>query len=401
MKILIHSNAPWAPTGYGQQCAQIARRFRAAGHDVAISAFYGVDGGPIEWEGFTVYPSDHTLRGKMMLRHYVGDHAGEDGALDDVLVVTLMDVWPWIDNGVAAFDGLRIAAWTPVDHDPAPWNVVRALQRFQARPVAMSRFGERALAEAGLDPLYVPHGIDTSVFAPPADRDALRDRLGISRDAFVVGMAAANIGKHPPRKAFPQVFEAFAEFRRRHDDAVLLMHTDMNGVYDGINLLDLAAAVGIPERALGVMPQVRYMVGTVTQEQVAEVYGLMDVLANPSFGEGFGVPIVEAQACGVPVIVTDWTAMPELCGAGWLVDGDRWWDSPQRSFFKCPSVSGIIAALEQAYARRGDVGLRARAVDFAAGYDADRVMRDYWESALEELDGPREVAPLDRQMVAA
>ena len=37
MKILLHSNAPWAGSGYGQQCAQYAVLFREAGHDVAIS----------------------------------------------------------------------------------------------------------------------------------------------------------------------------------------------------------------------------------------------------------------------------------------------------------------------------------------------------------------------------
>ena len=399
MKILIHSNAPWVPTGYGQQCAQIARRFRAAGHDVAISAFYGLDGGVIDWDGFTVYPSDHTQRGKQFLAAYARDHAGDGGSVDDVLVLTLMDVWTWLQNGEAKFDGLRLAAWVPIDHCPAPPMVVDALRRFRARPIAMSWFGFDQMVLAGLDPLYAPHGIDTTVFSPPASQAAARARLGLPADAFVVGMVAANIGSRPSRKAFPETLTAFAEFQKTHPDAILMPHTDIRGVHDGVNLVELAHALGIPESAFAVLPQEAYHTGSVSAEAVASFYGAMDVLANPAYGEGFGVPIVEAQACGVPVIVTDWTAMPELCGAGWLVDGDRWWDSPQRSFFKAPSVAGIVDALEKAYEARHDGDLRRRAREFAEDYDADSVMEQHWKTALAALDGSRDVAPL--RMVAA
>lgn len=402
MKILIHSNAPWVPTGYGQQCNQIARRFRAAGHDVAISAFYGLEGSIIEWDGFTIYPTDHTRRGKYMLRRYVQDHAGEGNSTDDVLVVTLMDVWPWIDprqGTIADFHGLRIAAWVPIDHDPAPPRVLQALDTYKVRPIAMSKFGEQQLRDNGFDPLYVPHAIDTNVYRPVDDRAELRRAMGLDPDRFVVGMVANNFGCMPPRKAFPQVFQAFAEFRSRHEDAFLFLHADMLGIYDGINLVDLAAINGIPADAFGGVPQDKYMAGTITQEQMVNVFGLMDVLANPAYGEGFGIPIVEAQACGVPVIVTNWTAMTELCGAGWLVEGDRWFNSPQDSFFKCPAVFEIVDALEKAYAARGDQRIRDAARSFALDYDADLVMEQHWGPALSELDRPREVPPLPNRQL--
>jgi glycosyltransferase involved in cell wall biosynthesis len=127
---------------------------------------------------------------------------------------------------------------------------------------------------------------------------------------------------------------------------------------------------------------------------MAHMYSAMDVLLNPSYGEGFGVPIVEAQACGTPVIVTDWTAMSELCGAGWLVGGEPWDDVKHRAFYLAPSVPGIHAALEAAFEAQGDQEVADRAVAFAAQYDADRVFDTYWVPALEKLTAPREVAPL-------
>jgi glycosyltransferase involved in cell wall biosynthesis len=53
-------------------------------------------------------------------------------------------------------------------------------------------------------------------------------------------------------------------------------------------------------------------------EVMAATYSAMDVLLAPSHGEGFCVPLIEAQACGTPVIATDFSAQPELVGAGWL-----------------------------------------------------------------------------------
>ena len=44
MKILIHSNAPWVPSGYGSQVMLMLPRLRALGHEVAVSSFYGLSG---------------------------------------------------------------------------------------------------------------------------------------------------------------------------------------------------------------------------------------------------------------------------------------------------------------------------------------------------------------------
>jgi glycosyltransferase involved in cell wall biosynthesis len=398
MKILWHSVAPWTPSGYGVQTDLFTRRIRAAGHDVRISAIFGLEGNIREVDGFTVYPTDITRYGKQMLKLYAKDFG--EGNADDVQIVTLMDVWTWINTNarcggiVADWEGLRIAAWVPVDHDPAPPLVLEALDRYKAQPIAMTRFGESQLREHGFDPLYVPHGVDTEVYRPHDDPRALKEKMGLDPDVFVVGMVGANMQQNPPRKAFPQVFQAFAQFHAQHPDTFLYLHCETLGMYEGINLLHLAQACGIPAGAYGGVAQDKYLVGTVTGPQMAGIYSIMDVLANPSYGEGFGVPIIEAQACGVPVIVTDWTSMPELCGAGWKVQGDRWWDSFHASFFMCPSVYEIVDAFEQAYEARDDYGLKAKAREFALQYDADLVMADYWTPTLARLDAPREVGPL-------
>jgi glycosyltransferase involved in cell wall biosynthesis len=396
MRILWHSVAPWIPTGYGTQSALFAPRLKALGHDVAFSSFVGLEGKIGTWNDMTVYPADLTKFNKQALRTYVKRHAG-DGTPEDVLVITLQDVWTWLEpryGGIADYKGLRLASWVPVDHDPAPPLVVAALKEYDSRPIAMSRFGEDRLRKAGLDPLYVPHGVNTKAFHPWEDRAEIRRAMGIPQDRFVVGMVAANQGQTIPRKAFPQVFQAFAMFQEKHPDAFLYLHTDVLGLNQGINLIELADTFGIPASSVGSVNQERYWLSEIGQVQLGRAYAAMDVLINPSLGEGFGVPIVEAQACGTPVIATDWTAMPELVGAGWLVDGDPFFHYDHNVWWKIPAIQELIDALGLAYEARGDMGLREKARAFAEQYDVDRVTEEFWVPALAALDGPREVPPL-------
>jgi glycosyltransferase involved in cell wall biosynthesis len=287
------------------------------------------------------------------------------------------DGWP---------EGLACAAWSPIDHRPIPQAVLAVLRHERVRPIAMSRYALEQMRTAGLDPVYVPHAVDTTMFRPqPEIKDAVRDELDIPRDAFLVGMVAANIGNPAlPRKAFPQAFLAFAELARRHDDAWLYVHTDATPNDSGINLDRLAEAVGLPRGRVRFPLKQAFQLG-IPRQHVAFTYQAFDVLLSPSMGEGFGIPILEAQACGVPVIASDHSAMTELTEAGWLVGGDPWWDALQESFFLCPHVDQIADALELAYQHAGDTELRQRATEFAVGYDADLIAETYWRPALAAL----------------
>ena len=83
---------------------------------------------------------------------------------------------------------------------------------------------------------------------------------------------------------------------------------------------------------------------------MAATYATLDVLLNASMGEGFGLTVLEAQACGVPAIVTDFTAMSEVCGAGWKVGYERHW-TDQSSWQARPHVEEIVESLEACYAQ--------------------------------------------------
>jgi glycosyltransferase involved in cell wall biosynthesis len=384
VRILWLSNAPWVPSGYGQQTALFAPRLAAAGHEVSVLCNYGLQGREMSLGPITCCPGDAQW-GNANLAPYAARHQADLViALCDAFVLR-PDLWP------ESLD-MPVWVWAPVDHQPCPPLVAQVLAHPRLTPVAMSRFGQEQLREQGLDPLYVPHGVDSRVFRPrPEIRAEVRAELGIPPDVFLAGMVAANTGGPVSRKGFPQAFQAFTRFAETSPDAWLYVHTQPRPAGGGLQLDMLAEACGCPQARLRFPHAESWELGY-SAESVAHIYQAFDVLLQPSMGEGFGIPILEAQACGVPVIASDHSAMPELVEAGWLVDGDPWWDETQKSFFLNPSVGGIVDALGEAYQARDDQPLRARAAGFARGYDADLVTGADWLPHLQTLQSHTEAA---------
>lgn len=361
--------------GYGTQTGIFARRLLEHA-DVRVSSFYGLEGMALNWEGLKVLPGlGGGSYGNAEIPHHCQKFFGDPKG---GLLVTLMDVWV-LDP--AMIRQHHAASWVPVDHDPAPPRVLNFFAQSGAVPIAMSRFGEDRLGQ--FDPLYVPHGVETGVLRP-VDKLESRKLMGVGEDDFLVGMVAANKG-NPSRKSFVAALEAFAEFRKRHANARLYLHTDLDGVYSaGVPLGPVIRALEIPPESIGTADPYSVHFQPMGTDLMAHVYSAMDVLLNPAMGEGFGIPVLEAQACGTPVIVTDFSAMSELCGAGWKVDCSRWW-TPQEAWQAQPHVRDIVDALEQAYTlpQAGRDRMSAQAREFALQYDADRVLEEFMLPALE------------------
>lgn len=342
-------------------------------HDVAVSAYFGLDGSTLEWNGITIYPGGtHTFSQDVIERHARHHFNGERG-----IVITLMDVW--VLDGDRLTD-IPMACWCPVDHDPIQPVITQFFKESGAIPIAMSRFGEQQLKGAGFEPLYAPHGVDTEVFKP--NYEARQQLTGFPEDAFIVGMVAANQGV-PSRKCFPEALMAMSQFMENHKDVYLYLHTDTSGTRaQGLNLVHLVDQVGIDSAKVIECDQYLMSSGLLSPSYMARALNAIDVLLNPSMGEGFGLPILEAQACGKPVIVTNNSAQAEIGQAGWNVEGQRFYTG-LGSFQMIPDVPQIVASLEDAYQRADILGVQAR--DFACTYDLDLVYEKYWVKVIDEV----------------
>lgn len=299
-------------------------------------------------------------------------------------ILTLYDVWVLLDN--PALDSLPIASWTPIDHQPAPEKVLTWLRKPNVTPIAMSLFGKNMIEQAGIESEYIPHAVETKIFKPtatlPEGIDG-REFVG-GKDKFVVGMNFANkAGGFIHRKAVAENFLAFGIFASRHDDVVLYIHSEPYGKQSGFNLPAILQACGVPAESVRLVDPIAYQMG-ISQETLAAIYSAWDVGLFTNYGEGFGVPQVEAQACGVPIITSNFAASTELASPdSFLVNGQPFWDSGHNAWFNVPNVQGIVDALEQAYQRgRKDF---PDTIAFAKQYDADKVFDESWKPFIDKM----------------
>lgn len=374
--MVAHGNPPFAPTGYGGQMAVWLPRWTSLGYEVIVSCFSNLSGAPLTWENkYRIMPAGQDPFGADVL-------VAHCRAMKADLAITIMDCWPL--NGPMLKD-LPLACWCPVDTDRLSDGDRKFFTDSGAIPIAMSRHGERLLAKAGFNPLYVPHGIDTNVFTPPADRVELRDAAGLT-GKFVIGINAAN--KDAVRKSFFPQFEAFSKFNKRYPDSVLLVHSLTAGP-NAPDLRRMAEECGIIH-AVKFSDQLRYMMGMYAPKDVASWYGMLDVFSNTAMAEGFGLTPLEALACGVPTIVTDCSAMTELSlGQEWMVTGEPFWNPTHCARWITPDINQIATRYEHAYYVSNKpeawnlVSKQAR--EKALNYDADVVLERYWKPVLTEI----------------
>jgi glycosyltransferase involved in cell wall biosynthesis len=151
--------------------------------------------------------------------------------------------------------------------------------------------------QSGVDPAFRPIN-DTVAKGKIAEKYDLPER-------FIL-----YVGLIEPRKNLPMLISAFKRFIDSGKDYKLVLVGSYGWMYEKllkqINNLDLEGMI--------------YFTGYVSQEDLPLVYNLSSLFVYPTIYEGFGLPVLEAMACGVPVITTDVSSLPEIVGeAGMLV----------------------------------------------------------------------------------
>lgn len=374
LRILWHSNAVWARSGYGGQSKINGEAIAQLGHTVHYSANWGLQGSIVDLDANTkVYPSLRAESGDDLL---LPSHAE---AMKADIVITLYDAWTFDPVITKQFCWIP---WLPIDMDRISKQHYQALAPAY-RVIAFTRYGQKKLKEVGIESSYVPHSLDTRIWRP-LDKAEAREGLGFPPDKFIVLVTAMNKG-YPARKAFPEILWAWKAFAEGKKDKVLLhFHSNDGPAIGGPSIRGMASELGITPETLSIADQYSYFLGYKTSYMVG-LTNAADVLLLPSYGEGFGIPLIEAQSVGVPVITSDFGAMKELCNAGWLVEGQPFLNV-LAGFYQVPFIDSIVAALEESYKCRGDTSLSEQAIESMKQYDIRYVTQEHWTPVLDEIE---------------
>lgn len=197
----------------------------------------------------------------------------------------------------------RLREWHPAG--PALWLYDLAFRGMlrAGRIVAVSEFCRQELAVGAGYPLaridVAPHGVDTRFRPPsPAAQEALRSQLLAPGERHL----ALHVGHGAARKNVEALYRALALLRR-----------------DGcpVRLLRIGAAPTPAQsrliEALGVAGAITHL-PHVANPDLPAFYGAADVFVFPALYEGFGLPLIEAMACGAPVVCSDSPLFREVCG---------------------------------------------------------------------------------------
>lgn len=315
MRVVLVSEFDSRGSGYTTLAAGVVKELERRRHEVLFLAF-DYAGGEHPFKA-AVVPTDPRLIAQQV-------NAAKIAFAPDVWVVcfdlTLHDSLAWIQRQ-GAYVGIFPVESDPLCH-PSPWTTV--IDTMDAA-LCESRFGTKLLTDAGLRVTYFPVGIDLDHWHPPSteEREGARKQWGVA-DNFCVLTVCDN----HERKNLPAMMAAFALASGREiewpadsgqirkldntvDNAYFIINTKKRPTHVGYDVPRLAETFGIEHDTLILQHEQR---GGLDPESLRSLYWAADAFLLLSKAEGLGLPVLEAMACGVPVVAGDWTGTGESIG---------------------------------------------------------------------------------------
>lgn len=350
-RILWCNEASYLSTGYSTYGLEVLRRLHATGkYELAELAAYGDARDPrsagVPWAFFPVMPrdqrEDEVYRSNPV--NQFGEWRFEEACLafkPDV-VMDIRDWWMFEFQERSPFR--RRYHWSIMPTvDAAPQDEQWVSTFMNADSVfTYTDWGLETLRQQSQGRIRLcgvaPPGADTESLKPVADRRAHREAMGVDPDCLIVGTVMRN----QKRKLYPDLVKAFALFLRDAPPEIakktyLYLHTSWPDVGWDIPRLVTEAGVGhrcvftyfckacghsfpsffsdaktVCRRCSAPTAGFPNSHSGVSRGVLGDVLNLFDVYVQYANSEGFGMPQVEAAACGVPVMAVDYSAMSDV-----------------------------------------------------------------------------------------
>ncbi len=362
LRFLAFSHAGFV-SGFGVAAHQLYSRWAAAGHEIHVLAAHvreedlRKDANYLPYRLHPVVIKAHTdvfglgLLGDLITE--VKPHA--------LFFLYDLPVTALFTNQIASDKNLRpwlqhTVLYAPLDYVNLPPHWLDPIH-LARHTLLQSRWGAETIRrESGLETDWIWLGVDRAVFrsaAPEHPLSAGQMSIATKEQAkasfnlsgkFLVISVSDNHG----RKNLADAIKVFAAFARGKEDALLYLHT--NPVDNGFDLLAVVSRLGIRPQVM--FPSDLGLSGAheLDTSRLAVLYNAADVYLSTSSGEGFGLTLAEALACGLPVVAQSFSAIPEVVGEGGiLTPPERLRTCPNGADLCLPKLEPMVDALEHLY----------------------------------------------------
>lgn len=343
-RVLLVTEFSQLPTGYGVYSRELLARLQGFGYDVAELACYVSEGDPrlaqSPWKVYPNRPADNSPD----YPRYQSSHSNELGEFTfnpvclhfrPQYVLDLRDPW--------AFDYQSHSPFRKFFN----WIISPTCDASPLSPDWMEIFGGAdgvlTYSEFGRDAIMSQGRVNFKGVASPgashdfyqyekSKKENIREKHGLSKDSYIIG----SVMRNQPRKLFPDLFESFSTYLKQsgRTDVFLYCHTAFPDV--GWNIPELLMNYGISNKVYFTYKcrncskvTVRLFNDTLTHchecgqygcniagvgnglttKELAEVYNLFDFFVQYAENEGYGMPILEAAQCGLPIACVNYSSM--------------------------------------------------------------------------------------------
>lgn len=189
---------------------------------------------------------------------------------------------------------------------PAPWR--EGLQQMDG-VFTFSPFNKNCWAKDGLDEDKIhilPYGVSKE-FTEEGNKANILNKKGFT---FLAN------GDFIERKNFEALIEAYTTEFKANENVTLVFKTHYGGFIRRNRFILLQRLKALSKKWNSNPPRILFFGDKISTEGMATLYRGCDCLVLPSRGEGLGLPVLEAMACGLPIIATNWSAIGEIDFAG-------------------------------------------------------------------------------------
>lgn len=347
-KVLFVSEAAYLNTGYAKYSKEVISRIHKTGkYDIAEFSIYGGAEDPrrsnIPWKNYANMPNSSDQK---ELEAYNSNPMNQFGLwrfervcldFEPDIVLCIRDFW--MDSFIYHSPYRRIFSWAWMPTvDASPQNQEWVDMFSDADYIlTYSDWAKNILEEQGGNRINTISSASPSA-APcfvPMDKDSVRKEFNLRTDVNIIGTLMRN----QRRKLFPALIESFSKYlkKSKSNNTFLYLHTSFPDA--GWNLAELMHENEISSKVLmtyvcehckhievsffrdakKVCNSCRQYASTpanvgngVPDEQLAKIYNLFDLYVQCANSEGFGLPQVEAAACGIPIACTNYSAMEDV-----------------------------------------------------------------------------------------